>query len=181
MNVKARTELQDDAAGLLVPAAHIEQSSIDFPHYDVESIQVFYAVRALAQRMNDGVSGWLEPFGLSAAKFNYLATLYARRSSGLSPNELGSLVHTVSGTVTSMIDALAREGLVERRPHPSDGRSTIVHLTAKGAQLFEKAAHVHHQNVSAVLEPLGPQDRRQLIDALVCVGNSLTAVMTEMT
>jgi DNA-binding MarR family transcriptional regulator len=35
--------------------------------------------------------------------------------------------------VTSIVDALEEAGLVERLPHPSDRRATVVRLTAKGA------------------------------------------------
>jgi DNA-binding MarR family transcriptional regulator len=175
MSVKVRAIARDDAK-LLVPAEHVEQSLRDFPGaYDVDGIQIFHAVRALAQRMNDGASEWLAPFGLSAAKFNYLAVLYARRRTGLSPNDLGALVHTVSGTVTSMIDALARDGLVRRDRHPSDGRSTIVRLTPKGERLFIRAADTHHRNISAPLEGLAPADRRRLLALLLRLGNALTA------
>lgn len=34
--------------------------------------------------------------------------------------------------VTALVDALEADGFVERRPHPSDGRSTIVSLTDAG-------------------------------------------------
>ena len=112
--------MDEDRASVLIPPAHVEQSRRDFPGaYDAPRIQVFHAVRALAQRMNDATSGWLAPFGLSAAKFNYLVILYARRDGGLTANELGALVHTVSGTVTSMIDGLVREGIRWRQAQRS--------------------------------------------------------------
>lgn len=51
-------------------------------------------------------------------------------------------------TVTEAIDGLERDGLVERRPDPSDRRAKTVHITPKG----EEAA--------AITEPL----RRQLLE-----------------
>lgn len=163
-----------DLAKILIPPAHIAQSMIDFPDdYDVESIQVFHAVRALAQRMNDRTSEWLTPFGLSAPRFNYLAVLYACRERGLSPNELSALVHTVSGTVTSMIDSLVRMGLAVRNDHPSDGRSTVVVLTRQGERLFEKAAKAHHLHVRNALRHLPSTDAKRLLRSLVVIGDTL--------
>ena len=166
--------MEPDLANILIPASHIAQSLQDFPdEYDVESIQVFHAVRALAQRMNDATSEWLAPFDLSAPRFNYLAVLYASRERGISPNKLGALVHTVSGTVTSMIDSLVRMGLAVRNEHPTDGRSTVVLLTRKGERTFEMAARSHHANVSRVVGGLSPAETKRLLRSLVTVGDAL--------
>lgn len=168
--------MEPDRANILIPPAHIAQSLADFPDaYDVEGIQVFHAVRALAQRMNDATSEWLAPFDLTAPRFNYLAVLYANRERGLSPNELGALVHTVSGTVTSMVDSLVRMGLAERNEHPTDGRSSVVFLTRKGERTFETAAQTHHANVSQAIGVLAPADAKRLLRSLVTVGNALAA------
>ncbi len=54
--------MEPDRANILIPASHIAQSLQDFSgEYDVDSIQVFHAVRALAQRMNDATTEWLAP------------------------------------------------------------------------------------------------------------------------
>lgn len=178
-DVSGGARVEPDLAGILIPSAHIARSLQDFPGaYDVESIQVFHAVRALAQRMNDATSEWLAPFGLSAQRFNYLAVLYACRERGLSPNELGALVHTVSGTVTSMIDSLTRMGLAVRNDHPTDGRSTVVLLTSKGERTFETAARTHHAHVARIIGSLSSAEAARLLRSLVTVGNELTADRT---
>ena len=45
-----------------------------------------------------------------------------------------------ASTVTWIVDRLEGKGLVQRRPHPSDRRSKLVVLTAKGARLMAKNA-----------------------------------------
>jgi DNA-binding MarR family transcriptional regulator len=173
--VKER-EMDVDQANVLIPPAHVAQSRRDFPDaYDAERIQVFHAVRALAQRMNDATTGWLAPFGLSASKFNYLVILYARREAGLTANELGALVHTVSGTVTSMIDSLVREGLVSRSQNPRDGRSSLLRLTPKGARVVRNAATAHHEQVEHVLASFSGTDCATLLGLIVRAGNALHA------
>ena len=49
--------------------------------------------------------------------------------------------------MTTMVRLCERDGLVERRPDPDDGRATRVHLTAK-AKRFEPRA----EDVLAALE-----------------------------
>jgi len=41
--------------------------------------------------------------------------------------------------VTKLVDGLERGGLVERLPHPSDGRMVQAHVTPEGAELAEEA------------------------------------------
>lgn len=45
----------------------------------------------------------------------------------LTPRELGQRVNLSSGAITPLIDRLEARGFVERRPHPSDRRSVLVH------------------------------------------------------
>jgi DNA-binding MarR family transcriptional regulator len=54
---------------------------------------------------------------------------------------LAGRLGVTTGTVTSMIDRLEKENMVERRKNPHDRRSTILALTDTGRQQFEQ----HHQ------------------------------------
>ena len=45
----------------------------------------------------------------------------------LTPRELGQRVKLSSGAITPLIDRLEARGFVERKPHPSDRRSVLVH------------------------------------------------------
>jgi DNA-binding MarR family transcriptional regulator len=42
-------------------------------------------------------------------------------------------------TVTQMVDQCERRGLVERRPHPTDRRTTLAALTRDGRTLLRRA------------------------------------------
>ena len=45
---------------------------------------------------------------------------------------LGDELGVTRPNVTKLVDGLERGGLVERLPHPSDGRMVHAHLTARG-------------------------------------------------
>lgn len=52
------------------------------------------------------------------------------------------------GAASKLVDRLERDALVRRVPHPEDGRSSLIELTAEGARLvtaatatFETALH----------------------------------------
>jgi DNA-binding MarR family transcriptional regulator len=154
---------------MLIPKEHLETLSGDFG-FSTANAQLMFAVRALAQRINERANAWLAPFGLTATKFNYLAALYANRDAGLTLNEVSRFVHTSNASVTSMIDSLEREALVKRSGNPVDRRSTVVKLTPKGRALVKKAFIEHHGSIDAALKPLSAAERRVFLDLLIRVG-----------
>jgi DNA-binding MarR family transcriptional regulator len=167
--------LPDDKR-LLVPDQEIVQLQGDFAGaYDPLSIQLFFSIRALGRRINDSASGWLAPYGLTATQYNYLAVLYANRATGLSPTQIGEEVHTVSGTVTSMINALEREKLVKRHEHKSDGRSAVIRLTKRGERLFYEAATTHHANIAEIVATLPAGEAEKLLKSVLGLGRALLA------
>jgi DNA-binding MarR family transcriptional regulator len=54
------------------------------------------------------------------------AILLLARSGHLTPGQLGSLLSLTSGGVTALTQRLERAGYIRRRPHPVDGRSTVL-------------------------------------------------------
>ena len=50
---------------------------------------------------------------------------------------------------TPHLDRLVRDGLVEREPHPGDGRAAMLVLTASGRELVERATDALNTEVFA--------------------------------
>ena len=48
-----------------------------------------------------------------------------------------------SGSVTGLIDTMETDQLVERRAHPADRRSTLISMTPRGRELFDRMAPAH--------------------------------------
>ncbi len=67
--------------------------------------------------------------GLSTNELGALEHLFA---DPLGPGELGRRLRVTSAATTQIVDRLASRGHVSREPHPTDGRRTLVHLTAPG-------------------------------------------------
>jgi DNA-binding MarR family transcriptional regulator len=54
---------------------------------------------------------------------------------GATVSELANLSHVRKQTMAQTVEQLERSGYVERRPNPSDGRSQLVFLTARGKRI----------------------------------------------
>jgi DNA-binding MarR family transcriptional regulator len=97
-------------------------------------------------------------FGISLARFDYLAQLY-REPAGLKMKDLSRQLMVTGGNVTGLTDELEREGMVERTASDSDRRTWIVRLTDKGRSGFEAMAQAHEL---WILELFGGLDARAL-------------------
>ncbi|QBK06488.1 MarR family transcriptional regulator [Hylemonella gracilis] len=59
-----------------------------------------------------------------------------------------------------------KRGLIERRPHPHDGRAMGLHLTVAGRALVRKAERAASQNDAQVTARLSTAERRALLRLL---------------
>jgi DNA-binding MarR family transcriptional regulator len=63
------------------------------------------------------------------------------------------------------IAALAAKGLVQRRPHPTDGRRIHIQLTAQGAATRQRIKDAKHTWLAKVVSELDPRDQETLFAA----------------
>ena len=69
-------------------------------------------------------------------------------------------------TVTTLVDALEKEGLLARLPDPTDRRATLLALTERAQTQFEQVRTMQMQLGEELVAPLDMQQRRQLLDLL---------------
>jgi DNA-binding MarR family transcriptional regulator len=80
-------------------------------------------------------------------------------------NKASALLQVHPTSVTNAVDRLQTAGLVVRSPHPTDGRTTLIELTAEGRTLAKRATAVLNAEVFA-RSGFGQQDVDQLIRIL---------------
>jgi DNA-binding MarR family transcriptional regulator len=102
-----------------------------------------------------------ERFGISLARFDYLAQL-ERAPQGLRMQELSRRLMVTGGNVTGLTRQLVDEGLVERRAVDGDRRVQIVRLTARGRHAFDAMAVAHERWVIELFAGLKAGERERL-------------------
>jgi len=102
-----------------------------------------------------------ERFGISLARFDYLAQLY-RRPDGLKMRDLSRSLMVTGGNVTALTDELERDGLVFRESSPTDRRTWIVRLTPEGRRSFEAMADEHERWIIELFAGLDERAVKQL-------------------
>jgi len=82
------------------------------------------------------------------------------------PTTLGKCLDLQKGSLTSMIDALEREGLVYRKGDPNDRRKTLISLTENGKAYREWFIGELEKNASEILTKLDEEDIRAYQESL---------------
>jgi DNA-binding MarR family transcriptional regulator/GNAT superfamily N-acetyltransferase len=85
---------------------------------------------------------------------------------GLTASELGRDLRLDAGYLSRMLRGLERRGLVQRVPVETDGRRSLLRLTAKGRTTFDDLNVRASEVVAEVLEPLPVPQRRQLLESM---------------
>lgn len=117
-------------------------------------LRVWLRLLTCANMIEQGVRrGLREAFEITLPRFDLLAQL-DRAPEGLTMGELSRRLMVTNGNVTGLIDRLVGEGLVERRPSPSDRRAHMVRLTAAGKQAFDGMTPAHRDLVAGCFDGL---------------------------
>ncbi len=114
-------------------------------------------------------------FGVSWTQFLVLRALrFTNETFTMSPTELYAATQASSSGMAKMLRGLTDKGLVERLPNPDDARSTLVRLTAKGADLVEEIIDkLVDTNTALFADVLPESDRIKLAELLERLSRAL--------
>jgi DNA-binding MarR family transcriptional regulator len=103
-------------------------------------------------------------YELSGPRMRLLGAMSGRPR--LRMGDLAARLGLSARTITTLVDALEREGLLIRRPDPTDRRATLVELTATGGGYLERVKAVQQELAEQFVAPLSAAERTQLYDLL---------------
>ncbi len=100
---------------------------------------------------------------LRFSDYTVLATLFKEDvPGGLPVSRLADLVLRPMGSITQVLDRLAKQGLVRREPDPSDRRMVLIAITEEGEQVARRGAAVYDRVHARVLEGMTPEELAQV-------------------
>src|SRR3977135_335081 len=105
------------------------------------------------------------PFSLSEARVLYELA----NGENLSAKEIGIELGLDPGYLSRIIQNFDENGLITRKPLPSDRRQYRLSLTAKGRQAFAKLDRSSHDDVADMLARLPRGDGKCLVDAMAAI------------
>lgn len=134
---------------------------------DFSPVAVISRLSRVRTHIDSGLGHLFATYGLSSANFAVLVTLARMEDArGVSQRRLMDELGLTSGTVSLRMDRLVEEGLVERRPDPESKRNTLITLTERGRELFERVVAAHLANERRLLAALTAEEERLLASLL---------------
>ena len=129
-----------------------------------------YALAQLGRLFRDSLARTLEGTGLHMGHVLVLATLRAQRElhgeSTLTQTRLAEATGIEKSSLVLFLDALERDGWVERVRHPNDRRAHIIHLTDEGARRFEQVGLGLYRQQQANLAVLSEAEQKAMLEMM---------------
>jgi len=141
------------------PAASVQ--AIDTSY--LESLMGYNARRAALVIIGEFMKQ-MAVFGLRPVDFSVLSLI--THNAGITSSQLCTTLGLLPPNLVGMINALEKRALIQRRPHPSDGRAMGLHLSAKGQKLMRDAEVTAARLEAEVTAQLTAAESRTLIRLL---------------
>ncbi|MBC7393790.1 DNA-binding MarR family transcriptional regulator [Variovorax sp. GrIS 2.14] len=106
----------------------------------------------------------MAPYGLKQVDFSVLSLL--GHNPGATSRQLCSTLDILPPNLVSLVATMDSRGLIERRPHPRDGRAVGLYLTPAGEKLVHEAEQAVVQLELEASARLTPRERDTLIKLL---------------
>ena len=106
----------------------------------------------------------MAPYGLKPVDFSVMSTI--QHNPGVTSRQLCATLNLLPPNLVGLIQSLESRGLIERQPHPHDGRAVGLHATAKGQALMVQAEQAASELETEKTAKLTPGQRKTLLELL---------------
>lgn len=103
-------------------------------------------------------------YGLRPVDFSLLSLI--SHNAGITSRQLCSALGILPPNLVKLVADLDKRGLLQRKPHPTDGRAIGLHLTAEGRKLMREAEVTARELEDHVASPLTASERVTLMALL---------------
>lgn len=169
----------DQKRACLGPPPEIEDLISDiFQVSDENKINLFRHIKATLHLISV-ISGQYRKDSLSATRVHLLVRLLVaqRRDSGLvvaqrqgsagvSPSELSQFLRVSRNTVSSLLNGLEEQGMIERELHPTDRRQFVIRITPTGEAAVLQRAPEFAGFIDGLFDVLTPEEQTALLGLL---------------
>jgi MarR family transcriptional regulator for hemolysin len=114
-------------------------------------------------------------FGISRAQWVVLMRLH--RSEGLKQSELAEILDLQPISLTRLLDRLAQNGLIERRPDPNDRRANRLYLTPAARPLLKRLSALGQEVMGTVLQGVDAAAQERMLRELEAMKDNLRAAI----
>jgi len=151
----------------------------EFPDGDPTAAEVVATLIRAGQSLYDELDrGMQASFGVPETVLQCLAVIDGA-GGPLTPSEISERTFRSSATMTSLLDALEREGWARRIPNPDDRRSVLVEITDEGRALADRFLPGVRKVERVIVEDLTAAERSKLMATLAKILAATARVSAE--
>jgi DNA-binding MarR family transcriptional regulator len=137
-----------------------------FSGREQQMMETVFAVRATGQQMDNTVSEWMADSAVTPGRFQTLMQLWAAKGRGLPQKDIAAAMGVTRATVSGLMAALERDGLVTSQVASGDRRSLLANLTRKGEATVERAIETSKARLRAAYATMTPDELTTLTTLL---------------
>jgi DNA-binding MarR family transcriptional regulator len=142
---------------------------------EAQGMDALFTLRRTAQQVDNAVGEWMAGTVGTPARYHILMALWATKGKGIPHKDIVEAMGVTRATVSGLMAALEREGLVKSTADQQDRRKLIARLTSKGEAVIKKAFEVNMGRFRAVFSSLSPAELTSLTTLLHRVRESFAA------
>ncbi len=116
--------------------------------------------------LNSLMNDYLAPFGLSRPRLHALHFLNHAPGGQMRMSDIGTSLRVARPNVTTLVDGLERQGLVERIADPTDRRTTYTRITEAGRQRLTEVMPEHLRRLGELWQGLSDEETDMLTHLL---------------
>ena len=116
----------------------------------------------------------IAPLGIAPAQFMALLELWEEKD-GLTQRMLVERLDVEQATMANTLNRMQRDGLIEKKPHPSDKRAQLICLTKKAIDLKSEAISAAATQNKLALSELSEVEHQQFLTLMGTVIKSMQA------
>ena len=153
------------------PAARKSKKSREATTAAVDSIDTTYLQSLMGYNARRAALSIIElflerlaPYGLKPVDFSVMSTIH--HNPGVTSRQLCAALNLLPPNLVGLIQSLEARGLIERKPHPHDGRAVGLHPTDQGIALMRQAEQTASDLEVEKTSRLTAAQRKTLLDLL---------------
>lgn len=105
------------------------------------AMQIYNLLKELFLLLDDGDRRLLSEFNLTVPRYYILVHL--GEEPGISSRQLSDYLICDKSNITRLVKGMVADGLVEKKPHESDGRAYRLYLTNEGERIRQQTESLH--------------------------------------
>jgi len=129
---------------------------------ELQGLRTVFILRATAQHVDNAISEWMAGSVGSVARYQILMALWASKGKGISHKHIVAAMGVTRATVSGLMAALERDGLVKSQVDGEDRRKLIARLTAKGEAVIQKQHELNLVKFRAVFSSFTSEEQSSL-------------------